>query len=152
MGLHSGLAWVANAPEFEMDAMEARALAKATKDLLDYYPDQMRWLDGRTGAWIGFSQTALVIYGSKLTALRMRRSTARQPASQGPRVVPIRSVQEPRAEPVAVRQPEQSPINGQGAGIANEDQSPVPADIRTGNIPGVGEIEFPTDHPLFRKH
>ena len=148
IGVHSALAWAANAPEFALDTMEANEFAKATKELMDHYPDQMRWLDGKTGAWINFSQTALVIYGSKLTALKMRR------AAQRPRavVVPIRaeSAQQPVMQGSPRPMPQPAPLAETMNGNSG-DAAPVPLDVRTGEIPGVGLVEFPPDHPLFKK-
>ena len=71
-----------------------------------------------------------------------------------------RGVRQVRTQPAAV-QPMQNPVAREGEIIPPVNQfngvdytakrkADVPSDVRTGEIPGLGKIEFPEDHELVR--
>lgn len=147
-GIHKSLALVAE--EFALDHSEAADLAKAYTDLAEHYPALV--LPAKASAIVNFGQAVTAIYGSRLFAFRLRMRMERN-QSRAP--TPTRAAQ-PVQQPAGATPGPNGPVTLQPEPGAPPDmngapQGDVPSDIRTGEIPGVGHIEFPPDHPLFKR-
>jgi hypothetical protein len=79
----------------------------------------IKLLDQKTADWFHLTQTVAVCYGVRIMAVRERYARERRPLQ------PIRTT---------------SNIDGFTA--------PTHSEARTSDIPGLGKIEFPPDHPL----
>lgn len=139
--MHAGLAAITGAEELKLDHSEAHDLAQAAKDVLDHYP-ALNLFDSKTAAWIMLTQTCAFVYGSRLMAWRMRSASVPK--------MPLRSAPQPAPAPGP------SPVmQAPGGPQMNGNQSPpiptreIPPEARVGEIPGVGTVEFPPEHPLF---
>lgn len=137
-----GIAFATGAEEMKLDNQEANSLASSVKDLLEYYP--VKWLDAKTAAWINLLQTTAYIVGPRMFAMRARRMmTAKN--------IPLRSA--PAQKPIhAEKPPQQGPMmTPSGINGATQPAMPtreVPPEATIGEIPGVGAVQFPDDHPL----
>lgn len=134
LGIHSTLRASFSVPELELDEGEARELAKAYADVAAFYP-ALR-MAGNVTAMINLGSVVAIVYGSRISAYKMRRNSERsqrRPQTQNHNV----------SEALSARPPEQ----GNGAAPAEKPRV-VPDEARKGEIPGVGTIEFPSDHPL----
>lgn len=118
-----------------MDNTEARELAKAYADVAAYYP-VLRMADNVT-AMLNFGSVVAIVYGSKLTAWKFRRGLEKM-ATKSSAQAQTRHDAALHATP-----PAQAP-----GSAPQEKPRVVPDDVRKGEIPGVGTIEFPADHPL----
>lgn len=134
-------------PEFHLHPGEAPEMAQAILDVAKHYP--VRGLDDKMIAWFNLSQIVVIGYGSRIMAVRARHAAERgkmvRPQQAPPTMAPSPSARAGVQEANGVVQPEMKPAQ------------PLPADARTGEIAGVGNIEFPEGHPLFaggttRKH
>ncbi len=122
-------------PEFLMEPPESTEYAKAILEVAKHYP--VRGFDDKMMAWFNLSQIVVIGYGSRIMMLRARVKSQGRAAPQAP--------PQPRTMPPApgvqgnVQQPpgQPPPARPNGASAANR-----------GEIPGVGEVEFPPDHPL----
>jgi len=124
-----------------MDNTEAKELAKAYADVAAFYP-ALRLADNVT-AMLNFGSVVAIVYGSKITAYKWRRSMEKS-ASKAQQQNTQRHDAALAASPPT-----------QANGSAPQDKPRiVPDEARKGEIPGVGTIEFPADHPLMggRKH
>jgi len=151
LGIHTGLAAITGAPEFALDPREAADMAKATADVAQHYP--VTFIDPKTLAWINLIQTTGFIYGSRLFAYRMRRN-ASAPArpAPAPRQPPLDT--RSRVEPLRQTSEGLAPANGMNGSPHMAPPIPpreTPPNVNVGEIPGVGTIEFPPDHPLSGK-
>lgn len=134
LGIHTTLAASLSIPEFEMDQAEASEIAKAYADVAEYYP--VLKMSGETAALVNFASIVGVNYGARFMAFKMRRSLEKRAARSQPQQAPMpQDVQMPVGPP---RVPNAAPAT----------KPTVTNDVRTGEIPGVGAIEFPQDHPL----
>jgi len=124
------------APELSMPADECKELAKAVNDVNRHY--NIKLLDQKTADWFHLIQVVAVMYGVRFMAIRERRKSER--------AVPVRP--RPQAQnpvPGNPAPPAQSPkLDMSEAGFAD----PGARAARTGEIPGLGNIEFPADHEL----
>lgn len=123
------------APEFGMDKDDCRELAKAIADVNRHY--QIKLLDQKTADWFHLIQLVAVAYGTRIIAISgRRRRENKAPPMPRPQNGPIAGTP---AAPVAPRNLDltETQLNGVSA-----------REIRTGEIPGVGKIEFPSDHPF----
>lgn len=135
LGIHSTLQLVTGAQEFALSNDEARELAKAYADVAKYYPSLT--LDNRYSAIATLGAQVSIIYGSRIMAYRMRLASEKRSQGTQQRA----SQPAPAQQPVPVEQ-----MNGVATPPAKAE--PVSKELRTGEIPGVGNIEFPPDHPL----
>jgi hypothetical protein len=141
LGIHGTLAAATRASEFELDQQEARAIAEAYTEAAKHYPALN--IDPKHAAIMNLGSTLSIVYGSRIIAYRARKSlerAQRRTNSGAPPVAPQARPAAPQEQPAAVHV---ETING----------IPVPppmptAEIRTGEIAGVGNIVFPADHPL----
>src|SRR5215469_4001946 len=127
LGIHTTLARVI--PEMEMPPDEAHEIASAYCGVAEYYP--IMRLPDETVALITFASVVSLSYGTRFAAWRMRMMM-QQPA--------------PRPPPQAAPPPTQPPPARNG----HDKTATSSAAIRTGEVPGVGNVEFPPDHPLVR--
>lgn len=142
LGIHSTLHAVFKADELAMDKEEARLLAQSYSDVAEFYP--MMNFDPKYAALANFAGTIALVYGAKLTAFRLRKMM------QGPRgqIVPRPQAQQRQQQNPIPENSFVSPnINGVDPGAINEKRD-VPREARMSRIEGVGDIEFPPDHPL----
>lgn len=136
------MAQLASFPEFALDHEEAKDLAGAYAELATHYPSLL--LPAKTSAITNFGAQLTMIYGTRLAIWRMKR--AMNAPTPAPRQAPQ---QPPMPQPSPVMQ---APSGINGASAPNQ-QPPmetreVPPEMRRAEIPGVGAIEFPEDHPL----
>ncbi len=117
--------------ELEIDRDEAHKLAEAYVEVGKHYPTML--LPDKYMALITFGGVAGAIYIPRLVAFRMRMASAK-PQRPPP-------TQTPRQQTTQPQSPQQPPPTSNGAAI--------PDAARRGVVPGVGEVEFPADHPLF---
>lgn len=74
MILHSGIAAITKAPEFEIDKEESDLLANATANVLEQFDLKP---DPRAEAIVGLIVAASTIYGPRVYLMRQRKQTAR---------------------------------------------------------------------------
>jgi hypothetical protein len=139
LGVHTTLMHATKAPEWELGPEEARAIAEAYTEAAKHYPSLN--IDPKHAAVVNLGTTLSIVYGSRIAAFRMRKNIER-----GARRGNI-------AQPVIIPQPAPEPASGMRAEQVNgapvEQAAPVMTqEIRTGEIAGVGNIVFPSDHPL----
>lgn len=131
-GLHMALSHVV-APELAMARDDCRELSQAWSDVNRHY--NFALLDQKSADWFNLLQLVAVAYGTRVIAIRDRRRRDARPTSQ------------PRAQtgnPAPLTPDEiarSTGFNGAGERAA-----------RTGEIAGLGSIEFPPGHPLSSKH
>lgn len=130
LGIHNTLQAAFSVPELALDDSEAKELAKAYTDVAAFYP-VMRLADNVT-ALVNLGSVVAIVYGSRISAWRFRKSMERKPPP------PPRPDAALRAAP-SPPQPGQAP---------REEPRRVPDEARVGEIPGVGNIVFPADHEL----
>lgn len=120
-----------------MEKEEAREISLAYSDVAKFYPALA--MPPHVAAITTFASIIAVNYGARIMAFKMRRSMEkrRMPVQAAPQPAPVTMPHNPAQPP----NPETGEI----------DRKPVlTKDIRTGEIPGVGTIEFPSDHPLLK--
>ena len=136
LGIHTTLHAAFKAPELELGEDEAREMAKAYADVAACYPALQ--IPAEVTAIANLCGVVSIVYGSRISAYRMRMASERR---QGRAAQPAKPFVPPTA-PIPDNQ-----MNGvEQPGPAK----PVPQDVRKGVIAGIGEIEFPEDHPLMR--
>jgi hypothetical protein len=133
LSTHRAIAFLVQAPEFQLDDAEASEMAKAVSDVNALYP--VRWLTDEMVAWGTLAEVMFVVYGTKFAAYKLRRNLEKREVP-GPRPAPRPTVVNPATPP------------DQMNGSAPKERPPLSAELRTGEIAGVGKIEFPADHPL----
>lgn len=141
LGIHTTLSTSFRVPEIELDATEASELAKAYAEVAAYYP---AWqIPDDVAAMLNLCGVVSSVYGSRLMAYRMRRAMEkRQFAAQN-------SAVDVGAAPVNPQQQQaQSSQPPAANGAVTEKPRIIPEEVRVGEIPGVGNIVFPADHPL----
>lgn len=123
-----------------MDNEEAREISRAYADVAEYYPAMK--LSGETAALMNFIGVLGMSYGSRVMLYRMRRKEERKSSPKEP-------PQSSKPAPIHT-----TPVPENSFGPAPETKPPVTQEMRTGEIAGVGHIEFPPDHPLMggRRH
>lgn len=110
---------------------EAQFYAQSIADVSRHYGGDL--LDQKTVDWLNLIQCLALIYGGRIMTIRMT-----------PRVRPTR---QPTAQETA------RTFSPQGSSVTDipnpfEKPPPVPEGIGTGEIAGIGNIEFPEGHPL----
>jgi hypothetical protein len=130
----------------DLGEQDARLLAKAYADVAAIYP--ILALDPKIAAVANLGSTIAVIGFARYTAYKFRRHNER-----GQRTA--QTVPRPAAQPTPAPPTEPPPnafdqqINGVDYNAKKQAQDLPPA-IRTGIVPGIGNIEFPADHELVR--
>jgi len=133
LGINASLQWLTGIPEFDLSQKEAHDIGAAYADVAKYYPAVA--LDPAHAAVMNLGSQVSIAIGARIVLYKMRtanerRERARQGASMG--------------QPATMTPP---PPNINGAPTEMRPREPA-KDVRTGEIPGVGTIEFPPDHPL----
>lgn len=117
---------------------EAAYFAANIKAVADHYP--VKWLDQKTIDWINLLQCAGAVYGGRIFAARAARNPPKLAT-----VSPIRP--EPVKQADVMRQgPGTSPPHR--ASTPQREAKDLPNGLAFGEVPGVGRVEFPADHPL----
>jgi hypothetical protein len=143
LGISATLRAALPVPEFELDSSEAKELAKAYTDVAQFYPSLR--LGDHVTAMINLGSVVSIIVGSRIVSYKMRsasnRATARKDAGKPVTDIDMRGV---------LNNTPPAPSNGRAPVAPRE----VAEDVRTGEIPGVGNVVFPPDHPLMggKKH
>lgn len=140
VGIHGGLAILSGRPEWSLDTdmkifdgkTEAQFLASSVKDVADHYGNGL--LDKKTLDWCNLIQCLAIVYGGRVYAIRSTPRVKTAPAPSGVRDAPRTANPQPMHHTPA-------PVNSFDA-VANANDAGV------GEIPGIGAIEFPDDHPL----
>jgi hypothetical protein len=137
----------ASMPEWDMESDEAHQISVAYNDVANYYP--IMRLPGNVSALVTFAGVVGVSYGSRIAATRFRVMAERGHRPQPRNVTPTR---QQNSQPMPANEmpipPQSDPqVNGVDYNAMNN-RPDVPQDLRTANIPGVGPVEFPADHPL----
>lgn len=115
---------------------EAAYFAANIKAVADHYP--VKWLDQKTVDWINLLQCVGAVYGGRIFAARAARSPPKLAT-----VTAIRPEGVKPAEPV-MRQGPVAPVRR----AEQRQASDLPVGLAFGEVPGVGKIEFPPDHPM----
>ena len=124
------------APELALSDDAAREYAAAIQNVNRHY--NYKVFDQKTQDWLNLGMLISAVYGSRFVAIRNRKR-AEFAASR---------VVVPRAQAG-------DPVPGNPAPIPQnpDGRRDIPKDLenalRTGEIPGVGKVEFPRNHPLF---
>lgn len=132
LGIHTSLARLV--PEAELSSSEAHELASAYADVAQYYP--ILRLPDKWAAIINFGTQVAMVYGSRFAAWRIRMLTTPQPTPRERTEQTLKQVFEVPPNP--------------NPGTNGATRRPPAADVRTGEVPGVGNVEFPPDHPLIK--
>lgn len=145
LGISKTLAAATGIEELDLEG-DAHNIAKAYADVALYYP--ILALDPKIAAIANLGSTVAIVAGAKWATYKLRKHN-----EHGSRVSQHRAAPA-FAETATARQADNTPpvqqMNGAINGVDLNKPAPrdVPPDIRTGEIPGVGRIEFGPDHPL----
>lgn len=147
LGIHTTLAMMLGVPELEMNKPEAEQLAEAYANVAAHYP--VMQLPDKQLALVNFGSTVAIIYGAKLAAYKMRKAMSRPSVVTPLRPQPARTT----GSGVSTAPPpnEFNASAGQpanGVDLTPKEEIPVPQSLRTGHIPGIGDVVFPADNPL----
>ena len=77
LGLHVTLSL--KIPEMKIDEAEAKLLANAIADVLNYYPTIKSFLEGKAAAHVALMMAVIQVYGTRLVAIQLRLRTEKQP-------------------------------------------------------------------------
>lgn len=144
VGIHGGLALLSGRVEWALDTdskifdgmTEAEFLSKSIKDVADHYSTGL--LDQKQLDWANLIQCLFLVYGGRIYAIR---STPKVKAPQQPNAQEAARTFNP-APPATTRQFHDSRL-------AEASRAFSPSEPATrGDIPGVGSIDVPDDHPL----
>lgn len=147
LGISRTLESAFGVPELSLGDTEAAELSKAYGDLAAHYPSLT--LDPKYAAMANFGAVLAIIVGSRVTNFKLRRSMY-----QAPRQVPVAppsNIYEAPPTAMTTHQTMQAQPGMQVNGVDTSNAAkkrPVPDDVRRAVLPGIGEIEFPADHPL----
>lgn len=133
LGIHSTLHVAFKIPELELEQGEAREIAKAYADVAEHY--SFLKIDPKFAAVANLCAAVSITYGSRITAYRLRMANERA----------LRRAQSPQTAPFVEPTPA-APAANNGARRAMQ----TDATLRTGHVEGVGDVEFPPDHPLVK--
>ena len=135
LGIHTTLLHATGVQEFELSQEEAHEVAKAYSAVATFYPAFA--LDPKIAAIVNLGTTVSIVYGTRITSWRMRRAAEK---SRGPHP----SARDIPGSSRAAASPPADQMNGSKPDVPRD----VPREVRVGQIPGVGEIEFPADDPM----
>jgi hypothetical protein len=148
LGIHQTLAMAFGISELAMNDEEAAQVAKSYVDVAEFYP--VLQLPPKQLALVNFGSTLAIVYGAKFAAYKMRRAMSRPSV-----VTPIRPAPSKTTgagvtteTPAFAAPPAQAP---NGVDYSQAEVGPIDPKLRTGEIPGVGSVVFPEDHPMFGK-
>lgn len=134
-GIHQMLGAII-APELAIGEDDAKELASSIHAVNRHY--NVRMFDEKTQDWLNLIMVAGAMYGGRIVAIRDRKRAARN------------------TRPVMPRAQSENPVPGNAApppfAAAPVVERPLEKNLRVGEIPGLGAIEFPPDHPLARRH
>lgn len=139
VGIHGGLAILSSRGEWSLDTesktfdgkTEAEFLAMSIKDVADHYGNGL--LDKKTLDWCNLIQCLAIVYGGRIYAIR---ATPRVPRAPKPDLAH-------RVGPAPVHHTPSPPANSFEPQRMNGE-----SDLGTGEIAGIGAVEFPDGHPL----
>jgi hypothetical protein len=134
-GIHQMLGAII-APELAIGEDDAKELASSIHAVNRHY--NVRMFDEKTQDWLNLIMVVGAMYGGRIVAIRDRKRAARN------------------TRPVMPRAQSENPVPGNAApppfAAAPVVERPLDKNLRVGEIPGLGAIEFPPDHPLARRH
>lgn len=120
---------------------EAGFLAQSIVDVARHY--NVGVLDQKTVDWLNLLQALGLVYGTRLFAMRAMRPARKAAPAAPPFPAPPPAQHHPQAQATS------DGIPPFGRDITQERPAPASeTEVRTGEIPGVGKVEFPADHPL----
>lgn len=143
VGIHGGLAILSGRMEWTLDTAptpafdgksESEFLAHSIRDVAAHYGSGM--FDQKTLDWMNLTQCLATVYISRIYVIR-NSPRVRAAPPQGPQAVrpgPAPSVHRDHATPPPVNEFKPNGVD--------------PAKANVGEIPGIGGVEFPPDHPL----
>lgn len=129
-GIHQMLGAIF-APELAIAEDDAKELAASIHAVNRHY--NVKMFDEKSQDWLNLILVAGAMYGSRAVAIRDRRRAART------------------VRPIIPRAQSENPVPGNPAPPPAGSQI-LDKELRLGQIPGLGNIEFPPDHPLARRH
>ncbi len=152
LGIHQTLAIAFGIPEIRMNSEEAEQIAKSYADVATHYP--VMQLPEKQLALINFGSTIAIVYGAKLTAYKIRMAMSRPNVVTPIRPQPMKTsgpnaTTAPPANEFTMPVPQEGVANG--VDLTQRETAPIDPKLRTGEIPGVGSVVFPEDHPLVGK-
>lgn len=138
VGIHGGLAIMSGRSEWSLDTenklfdgkTEAEFLAQSSADVARHYGGIA---DQKTLDWMNLIQCLAIVYGTRIYAIKS--------SPKAPRVV---------SPPLAQRTASPSPQHHRTPPPVNEFNGATPPES-VGNVPGIGDVQFPPDHPLAPK-
>jgi hypothetical protein len=139
------------APEWDIDDAEKSEMAKAILEVGQHYTSVLEKFDGKTTAWLSLGQCFATIYLSRMYAIHERHKDerAKHAASRPPPPKPAPSM---TPTPQHAAPPPGQPVVRVNGGLQPPKEAPDPPNLRRADIGGLGvSVEFPPDHPLFRK-
>lgn len=128
VGIHATLALIVQAPEMALDTEAKDFDGKTEAEFLaasikDVAAHyRVEWMDQKSIDWLNLAQCCIIVYGGRFYAMRESRRAAR----------PV------KAAPIV-----QTTATPRGNGMDRDNVA---------DIPGIGPIEFPADHPMAVKH
>lgn len=120
-------------PEFELGERDAHDLASKYAVVAEFYPAFK--IDPKVAALLALCGSVGGVYGSRIISYRARVSMERAARPRGG-IMPPTSPPQPSTET--------APPPAQPQTVA--------AEVRTGEIAGIGKVEFPPDHPMVQGH
>jgi hypothetical protein len=141
VGIHGGIALLLSSPSFALDTdlriydgkTEAEFLAASVADVARHYNPKV--FDQKTADWFNLAQCLAFVYGPRIYNARAdRRANAARPVNVAPRAGP---------RPVDPMPAANKATNGHATPVPPNDFASK--DVLTGEIPGVGKVEFPQD-------
>lgn len=133
IGIHTTLLIATGIPEMEIDAADAKSIALAYADVAEFYPAFK--IEPKFAAILTLCGAVGGVYGTRIISYRMRVSAERAARPRG-------GIMPPTAPPQPSAETAPPPVQSQA----------VAAELRTGEIPGIGKVEFPPDHPQVQGH
>jgi hypothetical protein len=138
VGIHGGLAILSGREEWSLDTSsrmfdgktEAEFLAQSAADVARHYGGIA---DQKTLDWFNLVQCLAMVYGARIYAIRSNPKPKPAPRPQGPQ---------------AVRTTQGAPQHHPSTPANSFDPDADPRKAGTGEIPGIGAVEFPDGHPL----
>jgi|SRR5580700_499698 hypothetical protein len=143
LGIHNTLHVVFGAEELKLQQAEAAELANAYAAVAAEYPALN--FDPKYAALANFAGVVSIVYGSRLAAFRMRMAMTRGQRRVSPIIPTTNTMTDAQS---TIVQPPVNQFNGAEIPVQEEPRGPLPTELRTGIIPGVGEIVFDENHPL----
>jgi hypothetical protein len=141
LGIHNTLYTVFGAEELKLQDAEARELANAYAGVAAEYPALN--FDPKYAALANFAGVVSIVYGTRLASFKMRMAMKKPAQRQAPVMQ-----HGPTNNAPSMTQPPVNQFAGPEIPTPEAPKGPLPAELRTAQIPGVGEIVFDPSHPL----